>query len=277
MTSSARLISPTDLQERRGEERLRVIDGTVHLTFDDQGAHVLSGRDTYLSGHLPDAVFADQITDLSDPDGEAPFAAASSDRFAAAVGALGVGDGDTIVVYDSVNGIWATRLAWQFGLEGHDDVLVLDGGLSAWKAAGLETVIGEVEIEPAVFTARRRPERLASTPDVVAATQDENILLINLLDRDTFSRARIPGSVNVPFTELVQEDGTVKPYDELRELFSSVGALDPDVKPVTYCGGGIAATAGALALRSLGRDDVAVYDGSFNAWTADPERPVERD
>lgn len=276
MTSSTHLISAAQLHERLDDARLRIVDATVHLTFDEAGAHVASGHATYLDEHLPGAVFADQLEALSDPDGEAPFAAAPSERFAAAVGALGIGDGDTVVVYDHVNGIWATRLAWQFGLEGYDDVLVLDGGLAAWTTAELPTESGPVDLPQATFTARRRPERLASTPDVVAATERDDVLLVNLLDHDTFAAGRIPGSVNVPFTDLVNADGTLRPLDELRTLFAGVGALDPGVKPVTYCGGGIAATAGALALQALGRDDVAIYDGSMNAWTADAERPLER-
>ncbi|WP_238419263.1 sulfurtransferase [Gordonia sp. 'Campus'] len=268
------LISAPDLAARLGEKNLRVVDGTVHLSFDADGAHIASGRETYRAGHLPGAVFAEQITDLSDPDGEAPFAAADPDRFAAAVGALGIGDDSTVVVYDTANGIWATRLWWQFGLEGFDDVLVLDGGYSAWTAAGLPVETGEIIPDTASFTPRRRPERIVSTDEVAAATGDRSVLLINALDRESFASGHIPGSVNVPFAELVDGSGQLRPIEELRQLFDEAGALDPSVRPVTYCGGGIAATAAALALQTLGRDDVAVYDGSMNAWTADPARPL---
>lgn len=276
MSTASHLISPAELQDRLEDERVRVVDATVHLTFDENGPHIESGRDTYLEDHVPGAVFADLIDELSDPDSDVRFTVASSDRFAAAVGALGIGDGDTVVVYDHVNGIWATRLAWHFGLEGHDDVLVLDGGLAAWKAAGLPTEPGPVAAEPRAFTARRRPERLASTSDVEDATQRDDVVLVNMLDRENFSQARIPGSVNVPFAELVDDEGALRPAEELREIFAAAGALEPNTRPVTYCGGGIAATAGALALQSIGAGDVAVYDGSMAAWTADPERPLDR-
>ena len=272
--TSAPLITPNELQKRLGEGRLRIVDATVHLSFDADGAHVASGRDTYLQGHLPGAVFLDQITELSDPNGEAPFAAASSEKFAAAVGAAGIGDDSTVVVYDTVTGIWATRLWWQFGLEGFDEVVVLDGGYGAWVAAGLPTETGESTYPAATFTAQRRPERIFSTDEVVAATADSSVLLVNALDRESFAGGHIPSSVNVPFGELVDESGSLKPLEELRGLFADAGALDPSVRPVTYCGGGIAATAAAFALKALGRDDVAVYDGSMNAWTADPDRPL---
>lgn len=273
MTSTP-LISAAELSERLGEDRLRIVDATVHLSFDADGANIRSGHDTYLQGHLPGAVFANMITELSDPDGEAPFTAAPSDRFAEAVGALGIDNETTVVVYDTENGIWATRLWWQFGLEGYDDVLVLDGGYRAWTGAGLPTETGDVVPGAKTFTARRRPERVVSTDDVVAATEDPAVLLINVLDRDSFAGGHIPSSVNVPFADLVDDNGMLKSPDQLRAMFAEVGALDPGVRPVTYCGGGIAATAAGLALQAIGREDVAIYDGSMNAWTADPSRPL---
>ncbi|MDN4175530.1 rhodanese-like domain-containing protein [Nocardioides sp. SOB77] len=276
MSAVPRHVSVDWLHEHLADPTLRVLDGTVHLTFDEDGAHIESGRATYEHEHVPGAAFVDQVTALSDPDGEAPFAAVDSARFGAVVGELGVGDDHRVVVYDSVNGIWATRLWWQFGLEGSDRVSVLDGGLDAWRAAGFETTTGTETYPPTTFTARRRPERIRSTADVESAVDDPDVLLVNALAREDFERGRIPGSVNVPFPELVGPDGRMRPIEELRDLFGSVGALDPGRRPVTYCGGGIAATAAALALMELGRDDVAVYDGSMNAWTADPGRPLER-
>jgi len=275
-TAQPRLVDAAWVHERLADPSIRLVDATVHLTFDEDGAHTESGRDTYREAHLPGATFADQLVDLTVHDGEAPFEAVPSERFAQVVGGLGLGDEHTIVVYDHVNGIWATRLWWQLRLEGHEDVVVLDGGLRAWQDAGLPVEPGDAAYAPATFTPRRRDDLVVGTADVEAATQDPNVLLINSLDRDSFAASRIPGSVNVPFPELVDEQGRLRSLDELRPLFESVGALDADVAPVTYCGGGIAATAVAFTLNLLGREDVAVYDGSLNAWTADPERPLER-
>lgn len=268
------LISATDLHAALEDPAVRVVDATVHLTFDEDGAHVESGAASHAAAHLPGAVFVDQVTRLSDPDGEAPFQVVDSTTFAAAVGEVGIGDDTRVVVYDAVNGIWATRLWWHFRLEGRD-VQVLDGGLDAWRAAGLPVTDEPTRVEPATFTAHRRDDVLASTADVEAATDDPAVLLLNALDPDSFAQARIPSSVNVPFGSLVGEDGTLKDAASLRALFQGVGALDPGVRPVAYCGGGIAATAVTLALATVGRDDVAVYDGSLGAWTADPARPLE--
>ncbi|WP_229051572.1 sulfurtransferase [Aeromicrobium sp. Leaf350] len=278
MTSShPRLVDAQWLHDHLSDPTVRVVDATVHLTFDADGAHTESGRETYREAHVPGATFADQLTDLTVHDGEAGFEAAPSEEFARVVGGLGIGNDSTVVVYDHVNGIWATRLWWQLTFEGHDDVVVLDGGLAAWQAAGFETETGDATYPAATFVSSRRPELVASTAQVESATSDASVLLINSLTRDSFAQARIPGSVNVPFDELVDDQGHLRPLEELRPLFESVGALDPDVAPVTYCGGGIAATAVAFALQGLGRGDVAIYDGSMNAWTADPERPLERD
>ncbi|WP_435747579.1 sulfurtransferase [Nocardioides sp. SYSU DS0663] len=271
-----RLVTADWLHEHRDDPNLRVLDATVHLTFDEAGAHLESGRESYERAHVPGAAFVDQMSELSDPDGEAPFAVVDSASFAAAMGAAGVGDEHHVVVYDSVNGIWATRLWWHLGLEGFERVSVLDGGLAAWTAAGFDTATGAETYPPATFTARRRNDRIRSTAEVRAAVEDPDVVLVNALGRADFENGRIPGSVNVPFEELVGPDGRLRPLEELRELFESAGALDPGRRPVTYCGGGIAATAAAFALVRLGREDVAVYDGSMNAWTADPSRPLER-
>lgn len=272
MTTST--ISAADLHAILGDPRLRVIDATVHLSFDENGAHVESGAESFAAAHIPGAVFIDQITELSNPNGEAPFEAVDSEAFAAAVGAHGIGDDSRVVVYDTVNGIWATRLWWQFRLEGAN-VEVLDGGLAAWRAAGFETSTQPVTYGPAAFTASRRADAVFGTSQVEAATNDDSVLLVNALDEDTFARGHIPGSVNVPAASLVNADGTLRDLDELRAVFEDAGLLDESMKPVAYCGGGIAATAVTFALTALGRDDVAVYDGSMNAWTADPSRPLE--
>ncbi|HWK20048.1 MAG TPA: sulfurtransferase [Microbacteriaceae bacterium] len=273
---SANRIAAGDLAARLGEPGLRIIDATVFLSFPEGQPLIEPGTAAFATEHIPGAVFADLTAPgFTEHGGEAPFAAAASEDFAAAVAELGVNDADTVVVYDSVNGIWATRLWWQFQLEGHDDVRVLDGGLAAWKSAGLPVAPGEGPTPAAgSFTARRRPERVVSTQQVLEATDDDSVLLIEALDAKLYERGHIPGAVNVPAASLYREDGTLRPVGELREIFQAVGALEPGVRPVAYCGGGIAATAVTFALQELGRSDVAVYDGSKNAWTADPARPL---
>ncbi|WP_127782827.1 sulfurtransferase [Rhodococcus sp. X156] len=276
MPDNLRHVPAEWLHEHLHDSNVRVIDATVFLPSEANGWRMESGRAAYEQAHVPSAVFADLISDLSDSAGEAPFAAAPSEQFATVMGTLGVSNESTVVAYDQANGIWATRMWWQLALEGFDNAVILDGGLQAWQRAGFDTATGVESYPPASFVAHRRPEMLRSTADVEAAITDPDVLLVNALDAETYAKGHIPGSVNVPFGDLVDAHGELKSRQELRELFAAAGALDPDKQPVTYCGGGIAATAAALALAEAGRDDVAVYDGSMNAWTADPQRPLQQ-
>ena len=271
------LVSAEELRAELGDRSLRVLDGTVHLDFPAGGGPpaVTSGRADFDAGHVPGAAFADLITDLSDPDSGLPFTVPSPERFAAAIGALGVGDGTRVVVYDQAHTTWATRLWWLLRYFGFDDVRVLDGGLRAWTAAG-----GELSTEPsaypaATFTPRPRPELLATTDDVLEASADGTTCVVNALD-DAFYRAgRIPGSAQLAASSLLDPaTGRLRPVAELRRVVGEVVPGDGPA-PIAYCGGGIAATLDVFALALAGREDARLYDGSMTGWTADPSRPVE--
>lgn len=277
-------VSPEWLREHLGDADLVVVDATTHLTTDTDGTpRPVSGLATYQPEHIPGALFADLLGDFADPGSPLPATAPDHERFAAAAGALGIGDGATVVVYDQHEGFWATRLWWHLRFEGFDDVTVLDGGLPAWKAAGYE-VTDEIAVPtPRTFSGARRPEMIRSTEDVAATLDDENTILVNVLDEATYrgdvdSHGRpghIPGSINLPvYTLRDPETGTLRPTGELRAEFEAAGLLDEDRKVVTYCGGGIAATGVAHALALAGRADVAVYDGSMTAWAGDPDLPL---
>ncbi len=271
------------LYEQFGDEDLVIVDTTVHLTMPPEGSvHIDPGLDTYLEAHIPDAVYADLFTDFSDHRAPMPFTAASSERFAAAAGAVGIGQGRRVVLYDQGNGMWAARLWWQLRLDGFDDVAVLDGGLSVWRADGYPVAEGQVVPHAAMFVPRRRPEMLCSAESITAALDDPRILIIDARDPATGRgdnpsyprRGHIPGSVTIAYGDLVDlETGRLRPTDELRAVFEEAGALDPEVSPVTYSGGGIAATGVAHALAVVGRTDVAVYCGSLDEWAGADSLP----
>ena len=273
------------LEARLDDPRLRVLDATAHLRLPADGAVELRpGRESYEQEHIPGAAFADLLGDLAAPGASLPFTVPESEHFARRIGELGVGDGTYVVVYDQFDPgsdpeqyqFWAPRLWWHLRLEGFDDVAVLDGGLGLWKAEGRPTTTEPSAYPPAEFHARRRPELLADADEVAAALDDEDVVVINALPPRTYEAGHIPGTHNVSFTLLVDpKTGRMLAEHELREHFHPIGALHRHRKAITYCGGGIAACVGALALARLGRDDVAVYDGSMNDWTADPARPVE--
>lgn len=272
------------LHEHRDDDNLVVVDATTHLPVPTDGPYVPeSGAETYRPEHIPGALFADLLGDFADPDAAEPWTAPDHERFAAAAGALGIGDGATVVVYDQHDGFWATRLWWHLRYEGFDDVTVLDGGLPAWKAAGHEVTDVVTEPTPRTFTGTRRPELIRSTEDVRAALDDKGTVLVNVLDEATYRgevdtyarRGHIPGSINLPVFSLRDPvTGTLRPVEELTAEFEKAGLLDNDKKVVTYCGGGIAATGVAHALALAGRHDVAIYDGSMTAWAGNPDLPL---
>lgn len=279
------LVDPAWLHERLEDPALRILDATTFLTQPEGDGYYEfeSGRRAYEKAHIPGAVFADLLHDLADPDAATMFTALDSETFAARIGALGVGPGTHAVVYDQGMNIWATRLWWNLRYEGFDDVSVLNGGLAAWTRAGHAVRSGVESNEPAVFTARRRPELHADKDTVLAAIGDPGVQLVNCLDRPTFAGTRrtcarpgrIPSSTNVPFPDLADSDGLLHDPDEIRGLLDEAGTLDESKKVVTYCGSGIAATTLAFQLALLGRPDVAVYDGSLTEWAADPALPLE--
>jgi thiosulfate/3-mercaptopyruvate sulfurtransferase len=279
------LLSAAELQAALGRPDLRILDASTTLTLDPDARRYVATpqRDAYLAAHIPGAVFADVVHDLSDPDAEWAFTLPAPELFARQAGRLGVGDGTQVVVHDS-GGAWATRVWWLMRLHGLDRVSVLDGGLRAWQAAGLPTETGAVEVAPATFTPAVRRELLATTAEVAALSRDGGCL-VNALDPATFRgeqptnpyprRGRIPGSGNLPFDGLLDPGtGRFRPMSEIAVLLDAAGLLRPG-RAVTYCGGGIAATLPAFAAYVAGNPDVAVYDGSLTEWTSDPDRPVE--
>lgn len=278
MVLSSPLVSVGWLVEHIADPRVLVVDTSV---FPGSGGY-LSGHESYLlHGHLPGAVFADLIEQFSDPKGEYPFTRPDAERFAAAAGALGIGEDTTVVAYDSAQNQWATRLWWLLRSFGHDQAAVLDGGLTAWRAEGGTVELGHVAADPRAFTARERPELWVDKPAVerVAAGTEEGVLVCSVPPKE-FSgevspRARaghIPGSVSLPAGRLVEElTRRYRPEAELRDLVDPVS----NRRVITYCAGGIAATSAAFALTLLGEQNVAVYDGSLNEWSADPSAPLE--
>ncbi|MFE4499338.1 sulfurtransferase [Rhodococcus sp. NPDC056743] len=278
------LVDVAWLKSHVADQNLVVVDATTHLPVPTDGPYTPeSGGESYRSAHIEGALFADLLTDFADPDSTEAWTVPSSERFAAAAGALGIGDGATVVIYDQHDGFWATRLWWHLRLEGFDSVAVLDGGLRAWQAAGLPVTDAVSTPTARTFTGARRPELLRSTEDVAAALDDPETILVNVLDPATYRgetntyarRGHIPGSVNLPVFEVRnQETGELRSVEELRALFDAAGLLDTNKKVVTYCGGGIAATGVAHALALAGREDVGVYDGSMTAWAGNPDLPL---
>ena len=279
------LVSTQWLADYLGSDELVVLDATVVPFATPTGKPgFLSGHEQYLiSGHIPTALFADLIEEFSDTEVKLPFAHTSAEAFAAAVGALGIDNETTVVVYDTSIGQWASRLWWLFRTFGYDRVAVLDGGYKKWTVEGRETDVGHREPTGAStpFVVTERPElwvTKADIEDILAGAS--SAALVCALPPKEFSgeegsrarRGHIPGSTNTPAARLVdRESNALLPEAGLRDAFGS--ALEQE-RIVAYCAAGILASADALALTLLGHGNVAVYDGSLSEWAADERLPI---
>ncbi|WP_329391420.1 sulfurtransferase [Streptomyces sp. NBC_01716] len=279
------LLSAEQLSEALHDPRLRVLDASTSLVLDEStGSYMATPmREAYEEAHIPGAVFADVPGALSAPDATFDCTLPTGEYFAEQAGRLGIGNSSRVVVHDS-GGAWATRLWWLFRVFGHDNVSVLDGGKRAWTTAGLTVESGPRIPDPGRFTAHFRPALAAGTEEVATRDQ-EAVCLVNALDPATFRgeqevnpyprRGRIPGSENLPFDSLLDPaTGTFLPPAVLREKLDTTSLLRSG-RPITYCGGGIAASLVAFAAYVVGQPAVAIYDGSLFEWTSDPGRPVD--
>ena len=197
------------------------------------------------------------------------------------MGELGVGDDSRVVLYDTTNSSWAARVWWMLRWIGFDRAALLDGGLTAWTQAGGNLSTGPAERGTHSLTVNLRPELIADQEEVRAAIDNEAIRLIDALPAIHYrgewtmydQPGHIPGAINAPVSSLFDEVGRFKPVNELAALFGN----DKGKRTITYCGGGIAASADAFVLTNLGFKNVAIYAASLQEWTANPENPMEID
>jgi thiosulfate/3-mercaptopyruvate sulfurtransferase len=279
-TTMDTLVSASWLREQLDDPELVVIDATV-LIEQDSGGNLLSvnGRASYEAGHIPTAVFADFMGDLSDADSSLEFAVPSPEQFAAAMGALGVGDDSRVVLYDTNGSSWAARVWWMLRWIGFDRAALLDGGLDAWTAEGGLLSAEPVSRPPRTLTVKLRPELIVDQDEVRASIEDESVNLIDSLPAPHYRGewamydrpGHITGASNVPVTSLFDESGKFRSHNDLDALFEG----DRGTRTITYCGGGIAASADAFVMTRLGFTDVAIYGASLQEWAADPDSPMD--
>ena len=240
-----------------------------------------SGRSEYLSAHIPGARFLD-IDALSDPSNPAPHMLPPAADFGRAMEAIGVGRDDRIIVYDNSPLHTAARGWFMLRHFGAERVAILDGGLARWLAEGRPTQSGEPPERKARFEAAERPGEVVSLRDVRSGL---GVPLVDARGRGRFegsepdprpgvASGHIPGARNLPFAELYNEDGTFRPREEIRRLFTAAGA-DPSRPFVASCGSGVTANSLIFAARLLGNRDARLYDGSWSEWGADPSTPKE--
>jgi thiosulfate/3-mercaptopyruvate sulfurtransferase len=262
-----------------------VLDCTTHLipnpaiTYD-----VVPGREDFEKGHIKGAQFCDVSRDVSDTSHKFRFMRQTPEDFAAAMRRFGISDATKVVLYSTTSPQWASRVWWLLREFGHDNAAVLNGGWQKWSRENRSSETGAgVSRAAGSFTVKPARHLMADKDDVKAAVGDGAVCTLNALAEaqhkasggNTYGRpGRIAGSVNVPAAHLLDPaTNTFLPADELRRKFAAVGAMDRPV--IVYCGGGIAATADALALTMLGHTNVKVYDASMSEWAKDETLPME--
>jgi thiosulfate/3-mercaptopyruvate sulfurtransferase len=279
------LVDTEWLAQHLGDPNVLVLDCTTHLIPDPATTYqVKPGREDFLEGHVPGAQFVDMLSDVSDASQRLRFMRQPPEAFAAAMQRFGVDATTRVISYSTANVWWATRLWWLLHEFGHDNAAVLDGGWHKWRREGRPIEVGPARPRrPGNFVVREVRHLMVGKEEVLRAIGDGAICTINALQAqqhaglggNTYGRpGRIKGSVNLPAADLLDPaTNTFRPAEELRQRFEAIGAMDRQV--INYCGGGIAASADALALVMLGHKDVKLYDASLSEWAQDPTLPME--
>lgn len=264
------LVSTDWLGAHLKDPDLRVLDGSCYLPA--------MGRDAkaeYASAHIPGARFFD-IDEIADHRSDLPHMAPPPEKFISRMRAMGVGDGHQVVVYDGAGLFSAARVWWTFRLMGKRDVAVLDGGLPKWLAEGRPTEDLPPVMRDRHITVQRQAGLVKDVTQVARASKLGDHEIVDARPAGRFRgeepeprpglrRGHIPGARSLPYTRLLNPDGTMKDPAALRAEFDAAG-VDLSRPVITTCGSGVTAAVLSLALERLGHRDHALYDGSWAEW-----------
>jgi thiosulfate/3-mercaptopyruvate sulfurtransferase len=278
-SASRWLVSTEWLAAHLRDPDLVVVDGSYFLPTQKRDAHA-----EHRAGHIPGAVFFD-IEAVCDHSTDLPHMLPGPRQFSDAVGALGIGDGDTIVAYDSVGLFSAPRVWWTFRIFGAKKVFILDGGLPKWKSENRPLETGDTSRKPRQFHAEMNTGAVAMLSDVQMALTDGSAQVVDARSAERFRgeapeprpglrSGHMPDSFNVPFGKVI-ENGRLAAPERIAAAFAAAG-VDVDKPIITSCGSGVTAAILTLALDALGKEPKGLFDGSWSEWGSRPDLPVER-
>ncbi len=276
------LISTTDLAAHLDDPGWVFID--CRFTLADTG----KGRRDYMQAHIPGAVYAHLDEDLSGPvtpgvTGRHPLpqVEATARKFTQ----WGIGPGIQVVAYDEAGGAMAAaRLWWLLRWLGHTQVAVLDGGWQTWQREGRPVRGGEECRPPRVFTPQMQPEMVASSQEVKQVHADPAYRILDARSPDRYMgknetidpvAGHIPGAVSAAYAGNLTPEGKFQPVSKLRQRYAELLGETPPERAIFYCGSGVTAAHGILAMEYAGLGMPRLYAGSWSEWITDPHRPVE--
>ncbi|WP_262691335.1 3-mercaptopyruvate sulfurtransferase [Kordiimonas aestuarii] len=255
------------------------VDASWHMPDSQRNA-----EKEYNEAHIPGAVFFD-IDENSHKASSLPHTLPRVDQFEKSVRKLGISNDDILVIYDDSDVRSAARVWWHFRVMGHREVYVLDGGLRKWHAEGRPLTSAPTSSEPTMYQARFMPALMRTTDDILMTLKSRKEQVVDARacarfegtvaePRKGLRSGHIPHARNIPFAALFADDNTLLPTEELRTKIEAAG-VDMSKPVITSCGSGITACVLKLAFASLGKQDVAIYDGSWSEWGSDIGLPIE--
>ncbi|KZL21795.1 3-mercaptopyruvate sulfurtransferase [Pseudovibrio axinellae] len=271
------IVSVDWLKEHLDAPDVVIIDASWYLPAMER-----NGKEEYAQEHIPGALFMD-IDEVSDQNSTLPHMMPEPHIFSSKMRRMGIGDGQTIIVYDAMGIFSAARVWWMFRAFGVKSVFVLDGGLPAWKAKGYPLTDDQPPRMERHFTAILNHDMVRNLSEVQEALNSSQQLVLDARSPERFMgqapepregvrAGHMPGALNLPFG-LLLEEGKLRSNEDLKDIFHQTG-VDANTPVITSCGSGVTAAVISLALEKVGYTKTALYDGSWSEWGASPQTEV---